>query len=348
MDDRKFKYNARLTYSFDRKKYHEGETPVNNLSFIQEYDVYTPGQDFLFTSKDNMFVAWKVGQPVTRMNYVSKTMLQYEKEWLNGLSLKTWLRRQEEEAAGTLEYNLRDKDGALHRQRSITSSELGAQLRFAPGERAYSGRMGKSSLFNVSKDAPIFKLSHRIGVKGILGSDFNYHHTELSAEKRIWLSSFGHIDTQLKTGKVWTQAPFPLLIIPNTNQSVTIQPEAFHMMRAMEFIADQYVSLTATYYLKGWILNRIPFVRWLKFREVVSFSGIYGTLSDRNNPANHNNLFVLPDDVAPLGGKPYMEASIGVENILKILRVDYYRRLTHLNSPNIRKSGFRIALRFSF
>ena len=76
VNDRKLKYNAKLTYSVNKKKYHEGESPVNNISAIQEYDVYTPGQDFLFTSKDNMFVAWKVGEPVTMMQYIRKTMLQ--------------------------------------------------------------------------------------------------------------------------------------------------------------------------------------------------------------------------------------------------------------------------------
>ena len=43
-----------------------------------------------------------------------------------------------------------------------------------------------------------------------------------------------------------------------------------------------------------------------------------------------------------------MEASVGVENILKILRIDYYRRLTYLDNPSIKKGGIRIALRFSF
>ncbi|MDR1646327.1 MAG: DUF5686 and carboxypeptidase regulatory-like domain-containing protein [Tannerellaceae bacterium] len=349
MNDRKFKHNARLTYSFDEKKYHEGEIPVNNLSLTHEYDVYTPGQDFLFTSKDNMFVAWKVGEPVTKMNYVSKSVLQYEKEWLNGLTLKTWTRYQDEEAAGTLQYLLCDEDGNIRRQRSLISSELGVQLRFAPGERLYGGRQGKNSLFNISKDAPIFRLSHQMGVKGIFGSHYTYHHTELSAEKRIWLSSFGHIDAQVKAGKVWNRVAFPLLILPNTNQSITIQPEAFHLMRAMEFVADRYVSLSATYYLKGWLLNRIPLVRWLKFREVISFNGIYGNLSDLNNPAvGDRNLFLLPEGTTGLGAKPYMEASFGLDNILKILRVDYYRRLTYLDAPHIRKSGFRIALHFSF
>jgi hypothetical protein len=349
MDDRKFKYNGKLTYSFDKKKYHEGEPPVNNLSFIHEYDVYTPGQDFLFTSKDNMFVAWKVGDPVTKMNYVRKSVLQYEKEWLNGLTVKVWGRHQNEEAAGTLQYLSLDAEGNTREHKSITASEVGVQFRFAPGERAYTGRKGKDSFFNMAKDAPVFKLSHQWGIKGVMGSEYNYHHTEISAQKRIWLSSFGHIDVWVKAGKVWDKVPFPLLILPNTNQSVTIQPEAFHLMRALEFVTDQYVSFDATYFLKGWMLNRIPVIRWLKFREVISFNGIYGSLTAKNNPAiNGDGLFLLPEGTMGFGNKPYMEASFGLENIFKVFRVDYFRRLTYLDNPKINKSGFRIALRFSF
>ena len=192
-----------------------------------------------------------------------------------------------------------------------------------------------------------------LGVKNVLNSDFAFNHTEVSAEKRIWLSSFGHIDAQVKAGKVWDKVPFPLLILPNTNQSITIQPESFHMMRAMEFVSDQYASFYLTYYLKGWILNRVPGIKWLKLREVVSFSGFYGGLSDKNNPliqdgGNHVGLYRLPDGTRPIGTTPYLEASIGLENIFKILRIDYYRRLTYLDQPNIKKDGVRIALRFTF
>ena len=294
-NDRKIKYNLKLTHSFTKKEYHEGENPVNNLSFIQEYDVYTPGQDFLFTSKDNIFVAWKVGEPVTKMQYIRKSVLQYEKEWLNGLTWKSWIMNQNNEAAGTLQYIKRDESGNLYHIKDFTTSEIGTQLRFAPGERAYNGRSGKESVFNLSKDAPVFKLSHQLGIKGVLGGDYNYNHTEISAEKRIWLSSFGHIDAQIKAGKVWDKVPFPLLILPNTNQSITIQPEAFHMMNALEFVTDQYVSFNATYYLKGWILNRIPGIKWLRLREVLSFNMIYGGLTDKNNPTLTPGLFLLPD-----------------------------------------------------
>lgn len=347
-NDRKIKYNLKLTHSFTKKEYHEGENPVNNLSFIQEYDVYTPGQDFLFTSKDNIFVAWKVGEPVTKMQYIRKSVLQYEKEWLNGLTWKSWIMNQNNEAAGTLQYIKRDESGNLYHIKDFTTSEIGTQLRFAPGERAYNGRSGKESVFNLSKDAPVFKLSHQLGIKGVLGGDYNYNHTEISAEKRIWLSSFGHIDAQIKAGKVWDKVPFPLLILPNTNQSITIQPEAFHMMNALEFVTDQYVSFNATYYLKGWILNRIPGIKWLRLREVLSFNMIYGGLTDKNNPTLTPGLFLLPDGTQPLGSTPYMECSVGLENIFKILRIDYYRRLTYLDHPDIKKEGIRIALRFTF
>ena len=194
----------------------------------------------------------------------------------------------------------------MYRIKDFTTSEIGTQLRYAPGERPYNGRSGKESVFNLSKDAPIFKVSHRIGIKNVLGGDFNYQHTELSAEKRVWLSSFGHVDVQFKAGKIWDKVPFPLLILPNTNQSITIQPDAFHLMNALEFVTDQYVTFNATYYLKGWILNRVPLIKWLRLREVMSFNGIYGNLTKKNNPSYTSGLYLFPDGTQPLGNTPYM------------------------------------------
>lgn len=45
---------------------------------------------------------------------------------------------------------------------------------------------------------------------------------------------------------------------------------------------------------------------------------------------------------------PYVEAGVGIENILKVLRVDYVWRLTYRNLPNIDKSGLRISLHMTF
>jgi len=328
--------------------YHEGESLLNNLSFIQEQDLYTPGQDWVATNKDNMFLALKVGAPITKMQYIQKSLLQYEKEWETGLTWRSWVDRQNYRSAGTLQYIHQDATSGRSVLPDFNVAEIGMQFRFAPGERPYNSRRGKGSMVNLSKDAPIFKLSHQLGVQGLLGGDYAYNHTEFSVQKRIWLSSFGRLDAQLKMGKEWNKAPFPLLIIPNANQSLTIQPESFHLMNAMEFVADQYVSFNATYYMKGLIMNRLPLIKWLRLREVFSFNMISGSLSTKNNPSLTPGLFQLPDGMRPLGKTPYMECSVGLDNIFNVLRIDYYRRLSYQNEPNINKSGFRVAFQFTF
>ena len=109
-----------------------------------------------------------------------------------------------------------------------------------------------------------------------------------------WFSAFGYTDIILKAGKVWDKVPFPLLIMPNANLSYTIQPESYSLMNAMEFMNDEYFSWDVTYFLNGWLFNRIPLLKKLKWREIVSCRGLYGHLSDKNNPDMTDGLFAFP------------------------------------------------------
>lgn len=79
----------------------------------------------------------------------------------------------------------------------------------------------------------------------------------------------------------------------------------------------------------------------LKLREIITFKGMWGELSDNNNP-NVNPEFIqfLKDSngnplTTSLKGKPYMEVSAGVGNIFKVLRIDFIQRLTYLNNPDV-------------
>jgi hypothetical protein len=139
-----------------------------------------------------------------------------------------------------------------------------------------------------------------------------------------------------------------LLILPNANLSYTIQPEAYSLINAMEFINDEYASWDATYYLNGWLFNRVPLLRKLKWREVVSCRGFYGNLSDKNNPYKTDGLFKFPEGVNVMGNKPYVEVGAGIENIFKILRLDYVWRLTYRDLSDINRSGIRISLHMTF
>ena len=184
----------------------------------------------------------------------------------------------------------------------------------------------------------------------MFGSKFTLNRTEFSVQKRFWFSAFGYTDIILKAGKVWSQVQYAALMWPNANLSYTIQPESYTLMNAMEFANDQYVSWDITYWANGALFNRIPLIKQLKLREVISFKGLYGSLSKKNNPNYNNNLYRFPFNSfsMPMGKDPYMEISVGIDNILTFLRIDYVWRLTYRNTPNIDKSGLRVQLHFTF
>ena len=220
-----------------------------------------------------------------------------------------------------------------------------SMLRYSPKEKYIQLKTRRIPL---NLGAPVFYISHTIAKKGFLGSDYNYNRTEIGFEKRFWVSAFGYFDTYLKAGKIWNQVPFPLLHLPNANLSYTIQPQSYSLMNPVEFVADEYASWDVTYFMQGIIFNRIPVLKFLKWREVASVRGLVGSLHEKNFPTESNGLYVFPENCMNLSKIPYMEATVGIENIFKLLRVDYVWRLTYKNNPDISKGGVRISMHITF
>ena len=154
----------------------------------------------------------------------------------------------------------------------------------------------------------------------------------------------------MKYGKIWNAVYYPALLWQNANLSYTIQPESYSLLNPMEFALDQYGSLDLSYFGNGILFNRLPGIKKLKLREVFTFRGFMGHLSSHNNPARNPNIYRFPSDadVGLMTATPYMEASVGIDNIASELRVDYVWRLSYLDRPWIDRSGLRISLHFSF
>ncbi len=83
-------------------------------------------------------------------------------------------------------------------------------------------------------------------------------------------------------------------------------------------------------------------MRWLGLREVVSGKVLFGRLNEKNK-----NVMEFPEGLTALS-TPYYEASVGIENILQLFRVDAMWRFSYLDHQNIQKFGFRISMRFGF
>ena len=349
--DKKWFYSGQVAYSFNKREYVLWEFPKHYLAFKYTYDVMNPMDKYLMTDKDNMFVGWKWAT-VDQMSYIRDATLTYELETNTGFSMQAIARHRNDQPGGKLEYWQNDgatpgvRDGTNTRVHDITTTELGVTLRYAPGETFVNTKQRR---IPVSLDAPVFTLSHTTGVKGLLGGDYNFNLTEASFRKRIWFGSWGKLDATLRGGIQWNKVPFPLLNLPMANLSyITQNNESFNLINNMEFLNDRYASLALSYDLNGKLFNRIPLIRKLKWREMFRVRALWGTLTDKNNPYKNRDagIFLFPmRDGAPtsfvMGNKPYVEASIGIYNIFKLLHIEYVRRLTYTDLPGTTKWGIR-------
>lgn len=340
--DKKIKYQAELEYSFNDKKYHSMEFPVHSIKASHSYDVDQIGQHYFFTNADNVFLAFK-RQKNDKMTYLRSSNLQYTLETQSGFSVSAGFKFDTQEATKWLPF----EDGYGNVYRKYDEASFNVTLRYAPGEKFYQT---KNYRIPINLDAPVFSVTQTFAPKGFLGSLTTINKTELSVQKRFWFSAFGYTDIILKAGKIWSEVNYPNLLIPNANLSYTIQPESYTLMNAFEFANDQYLSWDLTYWANGAIFNRIPLIKYLKLREVFSFRGLYGKLSEQNNPEFNNNLFRFPLNTKckPMEKKPYMEVGVGLDNIFTILRVDYVWRLTYRDTPGVDRSGLRVQLHFTF
>lgn len=349
--DHRSKYMGEVEYSFNKKEYLPREFPKNSITFSYQYDVMSPTDKFLKTDKDNVFVSFKTST-VDQMSYVRNIALKYENETQFGLKTTVEVKHSTDEPTDGLAYITNDDQKTLVPE--IQTMEASLAFRYAPGETFVNTKQRR---IPVSFDAPVFTLSHTTGFKGVLGGEYNFNLTEVGLYKRFWFSSWGKIDMFVKGGAQWNKVPFPLLIMPAANLSYILQRETFNLINNMEFLNDRYASLDVSWDLNGKIFNRIPLLKKLKWREAIGFKMLYGHLTDKNNPMKHpgdSELFLFPTrDGRPTSfvmdpKTPYMECSVGIHNIFKILHIDYVRRLNYLDHPDANKWGVRFMVMMTF
>ena len=349
--DHRSKYMGEVEYSFNKKEYLPREFPKNSITFSYQYDVMSPTDKFLKTDKDNVFVSFKTST-VDQMSYVRNIALKYENETQFGLKTTVEVKHSTDEPTGGLAYITNDDQKTLVPE--IQTMEASLAFRYAPGETFVNTKQRR---IPVSFDAPVFTLSHTTGFKGVLGGEYNFNLTEVGLYKRFWFSSWGKIDMFVKGGAQWNKVPFPLVIMPAANLSYILQRETFNLINNMEFLNDRYASLDVSWDLNGKIFNRIPLLKKLKWREAIGFKMLYGHLTDKNNPMKHpgdSELFLFPTrDGRPTSfvmdpKTPYMECSVGIHNIFKILHIDYVRRLNYLDHPDANKWGVRFMVMMTF
>jgi hypothetical protein len=343
--DQKFKYRGELTYSFDKKAYHDQEFPKNNVNLIYENDIYSPGEMHPRSPNNLLLITYRRSE--NEATYRNFAEVNWDREHQNGLAYTTWIRKSRMVPQGDLRFqrtlgNMAFVDNSLH------TTEIGLQLRYSARE-AYIQK--KRKRIPIEMTSPVFFLSHAIGLADMPDSEIPYHRTEISAQKRFQLGYTGRLDVVGEAMKVWNVVPFPLLVYPNQRHRHHIENNAFFLNRALEFVADEQVTLRATFVGDDLLLAKIPFINKLQFRELLSFRASYGRLSSGNQRGFLNldemnshsiDLYDFSEVSHQYGSKPYVEGTIGITNILGLLRVEYVHRFTYRNHPDALLGKVRI------
>ncbi len=359
-------YRGDVIWSFNKKEYLPREFPKRTLTLSSSYDIESPSDKFMRTDKDNVFTSFK-WTTVDKMLFYNRQSLTFEREEDWGFRTTVAFKAEEDEGAGALFYiplsmssdrstwtnwsHPGAPDAPATPSQKIRTTELRAEIRFAPGETFINTKQRR---LPINLDSPVFTIGHTVGFKGLLGGDYTYNLTQASIYKRFWLKSWGKVDCLVKGGIQWNQVPYPLLVMPETNLSYILQDYTFMLVNNMEFLNDRYAAAIVSWDLNGKIFNRIPLLKRLKWREWLSVRCFWGDLSDKNNPylpqnAGNNVLMYFPEGSYILDkDRPYWEVSAGIHNIFKIIHVEYVRRLNYLDLPTAHKQGVRFMIRMTF
>ncbi|MFA5418867.1 MAG: DUF5686 family protein [Bacteroidales bacterium] len=342
--DEQLKYSASATWSINKKPLKDN--PRHSIQVMYQKETNFPGMEMQFINEDNFLLSFKRGT-ADKILYYNQYKIEHYRDWGNGFSTTLNFKHMVQEPGGTLHF-----DYANHSLANIVSSEIATIIRFAPNEKFYQGMDYKTPI--ITKN-PIFQLNYTQGINGLIGADFTYSKLSLNIFKRFYLGLIGYTDIEAEGGKVFGSGiPFPLLYIHRANQTYSYQLLSYNLMNFLEFVSDAYLAVYAEHHFNGLFFNKIPLLKRLKLREIISFKGVYGGVTDPNNPAKTSGLMKLPTDLNgdpttfTFNDQPYMEASVGIGNIFKVFRVDLIKRLTYLDNPDVSEYGIRVRFKFDF
>jgi len=316
--DKTFKYGGKIRYNITPKK-------RGMLSLYYQSDIEQLGQVAAATEIGSSPGTLLRTGPLDKLTFVEKLGLNLEKDIGKDLIVTTGFEWKEFTPLGLSVYQKENEFGNVVNINHIQTTELLLKLRYGKNEEFLSGSFDRSSL---GSKWPIFSVQGIFGLKGVLGSDYNYQKFEAQVTYNPKIGIFGRLVYNFYGGYIFGSAAYPFLKVHEGSQTFLLQSAAYNNMRFFEFVSDQYVGAHLEHHWNGLLLDRVPLVRNLKWRLVTNYKMVYGTISDR-----HTKEMIIPQNIKSFGNIPYMETGVGVENIFKILRLDAIWRLTHLE-PN--------------
>lgn len=326
--DDKLKYAGKIRYNITPKK-------RGMLTGIYSYDIEQIGQSPTAASMGSTFATVFNTAPFDKLTFVNKIGVNLEKDIKKDLILYGGFEWKSYTPLGLANYQ-RVLNFDTVNVSNIKTFEFIGRVRWTKGEEFLSGYFDRTSLRSVH---PIFSLQAIIGMKNVFGSEYNYQRLEFQMEHNTQLGVLGRMRYGVTAGYIFGTTAYPFLKVHEGNQSLWLLTSTFNKLNFMEFISDKYVTGFIENHWEGLFFDRIPLVKKLNLRLVTTGRILYGDISEK-----HEQAMLIPDFVKRFNGIPYMETSVGIENILKVIRVDVVWRMTH---PIPGQSPFGIRARYA-
>lgn len=221
-------------------------------------------------------------------------------------------------------------------QTSLSTMEFHTAIEYAPFVRT---KIFNYSRITLGSTKPIINLAYTLGIKSG-DAQFNYQKLDFSVSHRLKLPPRSYLNYSFAAGKTFGTVPFLLLDIPRGNAFFISSKYLFNTMLPYEFMTDQYVSFIGRFTFGGLIFNHIPFINKMGIRERAHFKAYYGNISAANQKFNYASTFKT------LNNTPFMECSIGLENIFHVIYIEYIKRLNYLDDTTRKFSGIYFGFDF--
>lgn len=335
LQDERFKVRSGLRWFVDKDKTNRR---LLTLSYQSDLEQLSLSANSL--TLDNVLTSLLRRTALTNVTNVEDIKAQLEYEWFPGLMNKFTVFNRRLTPLGSFNFKRPTIDGGLQNVSQITTTEVGFQTRFAWGEKFISGEFDRTS---VGTKYPVLQFDVGFGIPNLLGSQYEYVKARFRVSDRFRINPLGYTDYVIDVGKIWGTAPYLFLELHQGSQTYALDPLAFNMMNIFEFASDRYAYLFVDHHFEGFFLNKIPLLRKLKWREVLTLKSVIGDM----RPENLNEI-IYPGGLDPQIHRPYLESGVAIENIFKIVRVDALWRMTHQDRPNTQRFGVRVSLSFRF
>ena len=313
--DNRFKYGATGLWLLDRH-------PRMYLYGYYVHDINQTTNYYDQLGSDNIFSSLfrKPGVP-WKLAFSDDQRLEFYKEYFSGFSHKLILQHRKFTPYTPLPSTgiFQDYNGLP--SNSVTSSEVGLELRYAYKEKYIEGQYLR---VNIGSKYPIVDLEVDAGIKSILNGGYDYQKARFSVTENINIPPLGHLYYNVFAGKYFGTLPYPLLEIHPGNEYYYYNQYAFEMMNSYEFLSDQYAGFNIEHNIGGGIFNHIPLLKRLRFRQFWTAKGVIGSLSDANEQLNLNKGYPFRS----LQNNPYLELGTGVSNIFQVFRIDFVWRVS--------------------